>query len=280
MPGPTLRRRRLAAELRRYREAAGMTIEQAAKTAGISSSHLSRAENALVGVRVPTVKALLGAYQVGAAEALVLVDVAKEAGQRGWWHQYGEAIPDQYATYIGFEADAVAVSNFEATAMPGLLQTEGYARAMFRGSAARIADDKIAQRVEVRLARQGILTRHNPPRFWFVLDEAVIRRAVGGPRVMAEQLRRVSELAALPHVDVQVVPFSVGAHPGMPGSFVILTFVEASDPAVVYIETMTGDLYPEREAEVSGVMLVFDRLRAVALSPEDSIRYIREAAKE
>lgn len=97
---------------------------------------------------------------------------------------------------------------------------------------------------------------------------------------MAEQLRRVSELAALPHVDVQVVPFSVGAHPGMPGSFVILTFVEASDPAVVYIETMTGDLYPEREAEVSGVMLVFDRLRAVALSPEDSIRYIREAAKE
>lgn len=277
---PTLRRRRLAAELRRLRESAGLTIDQAAKAAGISPSHLSRSENAVVGVRVLVVKALLATYGADPATTEYLVSVARDAGQRGWWQNYSGAISEQYVTYISFESEAVAIHNFEATVMPGLLQTPSYNEAMLKGGLTRMTDEEIASRVEVRLARQQILTKDSPPTLWFVLDEATVRRQVGGPKVMAEQLARVVELAALPHVDVQVVPFAVGAHPGTPGSFVALSFAEPTDPTVIYVETIAGDLYPEKESEVQGVMMAFNRLRAMALGPEESVKFILNAAKE
>jgi transcriptional regulator with XRE-family HTH domain len=278
--GPTLRRRRLARELSRLREAAGLTIEAAADGAGISMSHLSRVERAQVGVRVPVVKALLDTYRADARTAAYLVDVAKDATNRGWWHRYARSIPEEYATYIGFEADADRIWNFELISIPGLLQTEQYTRAVLRGGAARLADEEIERRVEVRLQRQALLSRSDAPTLWVVLDEAAIRREVGGRRTMAEQLGRLADVAALPHIDIQVLPFGVGAHPGTPGSYVVLRFADAADPDVVYIETMAGDLYPESDADVASAVMTFDRLRAMALSPDDSAALIRDAAKE
>lgn len=157
---------------------------------------------------------------------------------------------------------------------------EEYARAMFQGAASRYSDEEIGRRVTVRLQRQEILTRDGPPKVWFVLDEATVRRHVGGPDTLKDQLDRIVEVASLPHVDVQVMPFAVGAHPGTPGSFIVLRFAEPTDPPVVYIETMAGDLYPEEQDEVGGAILDFDRLRAMALSPDDSIALIRKAARE
>ena len=257
-----------------------MTIEQAAASAGISMSHLSRVERAQVGVRLPVVKVLLATYGADADTVAYLSGVAKEASQRGWWHQYAGSIPEQYATYIGFEAEADQVWSFDANTMPGLLQTETYARAMFHGGAARFSEEEITGRVEVRLQRQAILTRADPPKLWVVLDEAVIRRQVGGAETLRDQLAHVAEVATLPHVDVQVLPFAVGAHPGTPGSFIVLRFAEPTDPPVVYIETMAGDLYPESQDDIGGAILAFDRLRAMALSPDDSLALIRKAARE
>ncbi len=280
MASPTLRRRRLARELLRLRDQAGMTIEVAAATVGISASHLSRVERAQVGVRLPVVKVLLSTYQADAATIAYLLEVAKEATTRGWWHKYVGSIPEQYATYIGFEAEAEQIWNFEAAAVPGLLQTADYTRALLQGGTTRLPEDQIAGRVEIRLQRQQLLSTPDPPKMWFVLDESVIRRHVGGPKVLARQLEHLAEVAALPHVDVQIMPFAVGAHPGTPGSFVVLKFHEPTDQPVVYIETMAGDLYPESQKDITGVILAFDRLRAMALGPDDSAKLIQRAAKE
>ncbi len=277
---PTLRRRRLARELLRLRDEAGLTIEAAAAVVGISASHLSRVERAQVGVRLPVVKLLLSTYEADASTVTHLIDVAKEATTRGWWQKYVGSIPEQYATYIGFEAEAEQIWNFEAAAVPGLLQTADYTRALLMGGTNRLSEDEIAGRVEIRMQRQELLTQAHPPQLWFVLDESVIRRQVGGPKVLAAQLAHIAEAAALPHVDVQVMPFAVGAHPGTPGSFVVLRFSEPTDLPVVYIETMAGDLYPESQKDISGAILAFDRLRAMALEPDGSAKLIRQAAKE
>ncbi|MEO3925965.1 helix-turn-helix transcriptional regulator [Micromonosporaceae bacterium B7E4] len=277
---PTLRRRRLARELSVLRESIHMTIEEAAANAGISPSHLSRVERALVGVRVPVVRALLMTYGADAPTVANLVEVAQTATQRGWWHRYAGSIPDDYATYIGFESDASRIWNFELISIPGLMQTEGYTRAILRGGVARLTEEEIERRVEVRMRRQSLLHRDDPPALWVVLDEAAIRRQVGGPQTMAEQMQHLGTIANLPHVDVQVISFETGAHPGTPGSFVVLGFADPADRDVVYIETMAGDLYPEGDADVQAAVQAFDRLRAMALSPNDSASLIQDAVKE
>lgn len=270
----------MARELCRLREAAGLTIEDAARAAGISMSHLSRVERAHVGVRIPAVKALLGAYNADAETTAQLIDIARDAAQRGWWHRYARAIPDEYATYIGFESDASHIWNFEVISIPGLLQTEEYARAMLRGGIARLADEEIERRTEIRLRRQELLHQPGRPAAWFVLDEAAIRRRVASAEAMVTQLRHVAEISALPNVDVQIIPFGTGAHPGTPGSFVVLRFPELTDQDVVYIETMAGALYQEAGSDVDTAISAFDRLRAMALSPDESIELINQAAKE
>ncbi len=277
---PTLRRRRLASELSKLREAIDLTIEDAAASAGISPSHLSRVERAIVGVRVPVVRALLATYGASPSTVAGLVELAQTATQRGWWHRYAGTIPDKYATYIGFESDASRIWNFEVISVPGLLQTEEYTRSMLQGGLARLGEDEIQRRVEVRMRRQAILHRDSPPALWVVLDEAAIRRQVGGAETMAEQLEHLVTVANLPHVDVQVIPFAAGAHPGTPGAFVVLGFADPGDREVVYIETMAGDLYPEVDADVQAAVQAFDRLRAMALSPDDSASMIRDAVKE
>ena len=225
-------------------------------------------------------KVLLSTYDADAETVRYLVTVTQEATLRGWWHDYVGSIPEQYATYIGFETEAAQIWSYDASAIPGLLQTEAYARAMFQGGASRYAEDEIRSRVGLRIQRQELLARSDPPHLWVVLDEAPVRRAVGGPETLAVQLRHVLEVAALPHVDVQVVPFAVGAHPGTPGSFTMLHFAEPADPPVIYLETMAGDLYPEGREQIAGFTMAFDRLRAMALSPEDSAAMLRRVIRE
>lgn len=275
---PTVKRRRLAAELRRYREAAKLTLDEVAEQLEWSNAKISRIENARVSVLPRDVKFLLGVYGVEGEVREVLLTLAREARQKGWWHSYGDAIPHWFEVYIGLEADAVSIHRYESELVPGVLQTKEYARAIFRGFL--VDTDEIDKLVEVRMARQERLTNPGAPQHWIVLNEAVLRRVVGDPATMRGQLGRLIEASNLPNVTLQVLPFAAGAHPAMHGAFVVLQFPEAVDQALVYAEEQTGGLYLEKPHEIERHTLAFDHLRAAALHPEDSRRLIARIADE
>jgi hypothetical protein len=279
---PTVKRRRLAAELRKAREVAGLTIEEVAEELEWSSAKISRIENAHVGVLPRDVKFLLRTYGHKDGDELweVLLTLARESRQKGWWHQYGDAIPSWFQVYVGLEAEAASLSCYQAEFMHGLLQTRDYARAVHRASMPTTADETIEQLVEVRMARQELLTSPDAPQLWLILNEAVLRRVVGGPAVMHEQLTSLAEAASMPTVTLQVLPFSNGAHASMDGSFTVLSFPNDTDPQVAYIEYQTGSLYLERREEVGRYTLVFDHLRAAALPVDASRTLIRRCAEE
>ncbi len=280
---PTVKRRRLAAELRRYREKAGLTIEEVADRLEWSTAKISRIENVRVGVLPRDVKFLLRVYGLTDRDPTwdVLLTLARESRQKGWWHQYGEAVPDWFEVYVGLEADAATMSAYHVEFVPGLLQTEDYARAVHRASLINATDEEIEQQVKVRMARQELLTAPDAPQAWLVLNEAVIRRVIGGHAVMHAQLTRLAEASAsLPNTTVQVVAFDAGAHASMDGSFNILSFPDPSDPVVVYLEYHTGALYLEKPQETARYRLIFDHLRAAALSVDASRALIESVAGE
>ncbi len=275
---PTLRARRLALELLRRREAAGLTREEAARQLEWSTSTIFRIETGRSRPQPGNVRVLLELYGVTGPERDGLIRLAREARQPGWWHSFRDVLPNPYEVFIGLEAGAASIRNFEPVVVPGLLQTEEYARQMSRGGPRELDREDIERRVQVRMERQRILTREDRPRLWAVLDEAVIRRTVGGPEVMREQLRHLIECAEQGKTTLQVVPFSAGAHAGTTGPFIILDFPEPTDPSVVYVETLAGDLYLEERADVDRYTLAFDRLLAAALHPDDSVRLVQQAA--
>jgi hypothetical protein len=221
---------------------------------------------------------LLELYGVTGPERDGLIRLAREARQPGWWHSFRDVLPNPYEVFIGLEAGAASIRNFEPVVVPGLLQTDEYARQMSRGGPRELDREDIERRVQVRMERQRIVTREDRPRLWAVIDEAVIRRVVGGPEVIAEQLRHLIECAEHGKTTLQVVPFSAGAHAGTTGPFIILDFPEPTDPSVVYVETLAGDLYLEERADVDRYTLAFDRLLAAALHPDDSVRLVQQAA--
>lgn len=274
--GPTVRRRRLAAELRRLREAADLTIDEVASKLECSASKISRIETGHVGVTPRDARDMLELYGVSGNARAELVQLAREARTRGWWHAYSEVFT---GTFVGLEADASSLRAFQALLVPGLLQTEDYARAVIRALRPDADEGDIEKRVSARMERQRPLTDPAPPEYWAVIDEAVVHRSVGGPKVMAAQLRRLLELAALPHVTIQVVPFGTGAHPGMEGPFLILSFPEPADPDVVYVDATMGGAYLELPADVRRYSLMFDHLRAAALKPDDSVDLIARHAE-
>lgn len=229
------------------------------------------------GVLPRDVKFLLGVYGVNGEARELLLTLAREARQKGWWHSYGEAIPSWFEVYIGLEAEAVSVHSYESELVPGLLQTKEYARAVFRGFL--VDAEEIDKRVELRMARQQRLTDSDAPQYWIVLNESVLRRVVGGPAAMRSQLSRLLEASQLPNVTLQVLPFAVGAHPAMDGSFVVLGFPEPTDPDVVYLEEQTGGLYLEKPHEIKRHTLAFDHLRAAALHPDESRRLIARSRR-
>ncbi|AXB43889.1 helix-turn-helix domain-containing protein [Amycolatopsis albispora] len=273
--GPTVRRRRLAGELRRLREAAELTIDEVGEKLECSASKISRIETGHVGVTPRDVRDMLELYGLVGDEREALVQLAREARKRGWWHAYNEVFT---GTFVGLEADASSLRAYQALLVPGLLQTERYARTVIRALRPDADETELKRRVAARMARQELLTDPSPPEYWAVIDEAVLHRRVGGCEVMAEQVSRLLEVARLPHVTLQVVPFGAGAHPGMEGPFLILGFPEQADPDVVYVDSTSSGLYLEMPDDVRRYTLMFDHLRATALKPDDSVELIAESA--
>jgi transcriptional regulator with XRE-family HTH domain len=278
---PTLRRRRLSAELERLRRAANLTATEAAARLDWNPSKLTRMERNEWKRPLPRdVQDLLKLYGVSEAdERERLITLAREGRQRGWWQQYEAGLNEQYAHYIGLEAEAAAVVNFEPLMIPGLFQTEGYAREVIHGGHAEITDEQVKQRVAVRAERQKVLTRDDSLRFSAVVDEAALRRNVGSPEVMREQLAHLLEMVKLPRVTLQVIPFDAGPHPGVLGPFAIIKFTDPADLEAVYVENLAGQFFFEEPAQVDRYQVAFQRLVAVALSPEDTIKFIMDKVK-
>jgi len=275
---PTVRRRRLGQELRRLRELKGMTAEEVAERLLVSQSKISRLENGRRSISQRDVRDLCGVYEVEDQRVVEsLMQMAKDSRQQGWWHSFGD-IP--YSVYIGLETDAASLRVYDPQVVPGLLQTRAYAQALITGALPETAPADIDKRVQVRMRRQErISATENPLRLWTVLDEAALRRVVGGKAVMREQLEHLVEQSQLPHVTVQVIPFEMGAHPGLNGQYAILEFPDAADSSVVYIEGVTSDLYLEKANDVRKYSVLYEHLRAQALNVEQSRQFIADMAK-
>jgi transcriptional regulator with XRE-family HTH domain len=270
-PSPTARGRRLRHELRRLREQAGLTHSEVARRLEWSPSKVSRIETGQSRVQTGDVRDLLEVYGVTDQAAVeALVQLAREARRRGWWTRYTDVLGS--GTYVGLETEATGLRTYESVFIPGLLQTEDYARAVIRAGQTKPDPETLDRGLSARMARQEILTRPDPPEIWAVLDESVINRPVGGPEVMRAQLKHLIELSSRPNTSVtlQILPLRIGAHPGMDGPFVILAFDSPTDPPMVYLETATDGLYLDEPADVERYTLMFNHLVARALGPDES----------
>jgi transcriptional regulator with XRE-family HTH domain len=280
-PGPVLQRRRVRTELRKARLETGLTQEQVADAMDWSLSKVIRIENGSVAISTNDLKALLRLYKPIEAERTdELIALARASRERSWWSggAYREVASPALRQLIGYESAASIARSFETLLVPGLLQTEEYARTIiteFEGPG------HLDTLVEIRMRRQDLLDRADPPLLFFILDEAVVRRQIGGKAVMRQQIRRLLEAADRPNVTIEVVPFSAGAHPGLKGPFVVIEFPDAEDDDVLYLENPQGDLvgrdYPE---EVSEHREAFEALRDLSLGPEGSRDYLAKLADE
>jgi transcriptional regulator with XRE-family HTH domain len=279
-PSPTVRRKRLGIELRRLREQASLTCEEVGQRLDCSGTRISRIETGRISARPGDVRELLEIYGVTSTEADSLVQLAREARQKGWWHTYGQVLPSWFEAYVGLEAAAVRFRDFQPMVMPGLLQTEDYARAVLRAAPNPGSAEDIDRQVALRMERQATLGQASPPDLWVVLSENIVRVHVGGPAVMRAQLRRLIDVAERSNVTLQVLPFTTAAHVQPISPFTILEFPDAADPTVVYLEHLTGSLFLETADEVSRYTVVFDHLRAEALGTAPSIDLIARVAAE
>lgn len=276
---PTVRGRKLASELRRLRELAGLSGSTAARLLGKgwSQSRISRIEDAKTKPTLAAVEAMLDLYGDGGQRA-ALIDLYKNSWRRGWWTDYADVFR---GSYVALEDDASSIREWSPTAIPGLLQTEDYARAVI-GASLRDDEAGVQRRVMARMTRKTLLGRTTPPapEFTAVIDEAVLHRRVGGCGVMRSQLHALIDAGRRPNITVQVLPLGSGAHPGMEGAFILLAYPEEIAPAVGYVETRIGDRYAE-SAEILRLLRVdFDHLQAAALSPEESEERIAALAEE
>lgn len=279
--GPTVRRRRLGIELRRLRELAGYTGDEVADRLEWSHSKVSRIETGRIAVHPNDVRLLLDLYTVEDHQTRsALVSLARDGRQKGWWHAFNDVLSKRHALYIGLEADAESINVFEPLIIPGLLQTQRYARAVIRGGPAQLPVADMERLIEVRLARQDLLGKDEGPRYWAIFDEAVVRRRLGGEEVMREQLERLIDAAARPRTTIQIVPFGASGHAAITGPFAVFGFPEPTDPEIVYMETVAGELYLERPEEVRSGRRAFEHLQALALSPGDSISFIEKVTRE
>jgi uncharacterized protein DUF5753/helix-turn-helix protein len=271
----------LGNHLRRLREAAGVTPDQAGYEIRASRSKISRMENGWVSFKDRDVADLLTLYGVtGEQTRAGLLQLARQASTPGWWAKYGDILPDWFEMYLGLEAAASVIRSFELQFVHGLFQTEDYARAVTMLGHKAAPATEIDRGVSLRMKRQDLLAGPDPPRVWSVMDEAALRRPVGGREVMRSQLQRLVEVAALPQVTLQVVPFRHGGHSAAGGSFTILRFAEPDLPDVVYIEQLTSALYLEARKEVDHYLEIMNRLSAEALTPPGTARFIKQIIPE
>ncbi|MGH3869395.1 MAG: helix-turn-helix domain-containing protein [Pseudonocardiaceae bacterium] len=272
----TLPQRQLARALRRLREGAGLTLEEAAPQLDWSTSKLGRIETAHQGVDVHGVRSVLDLYNIGGAQWTEIIELTREARKKDEWHSHRPGGQG----YLGLEADAVVVHNYQLAYVPGLLQTEDYMRTLFRQSWRRHTDAVIDWEVQARLRRQRRLTKQPALELVAIVDEAVLQCPVGGAKIMQAQLHYMVEQAALPSVCLQVLPSSLGMHSGMDGSFTLLGFAEPDEPEIAYVEHTAIALHLNKEAEVHAFRLVFDRLRSEALSQHDSVAFVERLAAD
>lgn len=277
--GPTTRRRQLGADLRRLRESKGLTLEEAGARVGISKATLSRYETKEGTVKWPAVDALCREYGASEAERLALVELAKGAKIQGWWRSLADPIPESMNLMLTLEDEVVREDHYACMYVPGLLQTRAYAEAVHRASEVQCPEREVQHMVDIRMKRQELLDRDEPPRIWCVIDEAALRRQVGGREVMREQLGHLLALAERPHVTIQVLPFSKGAHAAAVGSFAILRG-PTPDLDVVYVDLLSGGLFMEKPQELGRYRLAFEYLSAQALDLESSTDIVHRISKE
>jgi transcriptional regulator with XRE-family HTH domain len=272
---PTLRRRELGFLLRQLRMDRGLSVEDVTERLLFSATKLSRLETGRSGASPRDMRDLCDLYRItDPAERERLMTLAREGKQRAWWQDY--ALP--YATYVGLEAEAASISDYDSDVIPGQLQTEGYARAIFEAAEPPLDSATIKQRVEARIKRQALLTGDGAPYFNSIIDEGALRRPVGGPAIMRAQLERIMEVSDLPRVSFQVIPLDVGAHPAMDGNFVILEFEGSMVNDVVYVEGPVGNLYLEGSADLDKYRGLFARLTSIALSQQESLALVARIA--
>jgi len=280
LTAPTARRRRLGLELRRLREAAGVKLDQAAAHVDVDPSTLSRIENGKGPCRTSYLTALLDMYEVTDPQQIqFLKDMAREGQRKEWWADYDD-LTGEFGIYVGLEAAAASLQAYEAQLVHGLLQTRDYARAVFRSGDKKASAEHIDRLTELRMKRQDVLTRPGSPlELWAILDEAVLRRQVGGRKVMRAQLGKLLEATELPNLTLQVLPFTQGAHAGINGPFYLLDF-PGEDPPTAYVDSAAGNIFLDKPHQIRRWAEAFDQLRAEAISPSDSREMIATLSAE
>ena len=278
--GPTVRRMLVGAELRRLRTAKGLSREQAADAIRASEWKIHRLENGQVSFKERDIVDLLRLYGVtDADEVAAFVVLAREANTPGWWQRYGDVLPQWFRTYVDLESAASLIRTYEGQLVPGLLQTDDYIRAVVHDASLEPSED-VGRRVRLRMARQTVLTRERPPRLWAVVDEAALRRPVGGREVMRGQLERLIAATKLPNVTLQILPFAGGAHPAMVGAFSILRFADPELPDVVYLEHLTNAVYLDKREEVERYLDVMELLCVASEPPARTAELLTQILDE
>jgi transcriptional regulator with XRE-family HTH domain len=277
---PTIRRRRLGAALRRLREASGLSLHAVAEELGWSTSKISRIESAKIAVTPADVHALLSVLDTPSDDVDMLVSLASEHRQPGWWRQYAEVLPPWFEGYLSLESEAARLLAYESEVVPGLLQTEQYAAEIMQQSAYTQLPDEAARAAELRRARQVRLIDPDPLSLDVVINESALRRMVAGPAVMGAQLTRLLDASQLPNVALRVLPFAAGAHPGVDGSFTVLEFADPSNPRIVYLDRMTNSAYLDGLRDVAAYRHAHQQLRDAAASLNDSRKMITQLLRQ
>lgn len=278
---PTVGQVVLGKRLQDLRERVGLSRDQAAKVLRVAPATIRRMETAEVALKIPYVQALLKAYGITEDEADAFVELTEEANRPGWWQRYHDVLPDWFSMYVSLEGAASLLRMYEPHFVPGLLQTEDYARSVLRtGAVGRTRPEDIERHVALRMQRQSLLTRPDAPKLWVVMDETVLRRPVDSPEVMRDQVDRLLEATTLPNVTVQIAEFATGHHPGTYGPFVLFRFAVPELPDMVYSEYLTGAVYFDARPEVASYLEVMDRMAAQAATAQRTKEILRDFRKE
>lgn len=278
---PTVGQVVLGRRLQDLRERAGLKREEAARVLRVAPATVRRMEMAEVALKIPYLQLLLKSYGVGDDEADAFVTLAEEANKPGWWQRFHDILPGWFSMYVSLEGAASLIRSYEPHFVPGLLQTEEYARGVMRsGAIGQTNPEDIERYVALRMERQSLLTREDAPRVWVVMDETALLRPVGGPEVMREQIDKLLEAVELPHVTLQIAPFAAGPHPGTYGPFVLFRFGMAELPDMVYSEYLTGAVYLDARTEVATHLEVMDRMAAQAATAHRTKEILRDLRKE
>ncbi|MFG2646295.1 helix-turn-helix domain-containing protein [Streptomyces sp. NPDC048436] len=278
---PTVGQVVLGRRLQDLRERAGLKREEAARILRVAPATVRRMEMAEVALKIPYLQLLLKSYGVADDEADAFVTLAEEANKPGWWQRFHDILPGWFSMYVSLEGAASLIRSYEPHFVPGLLQTEEYARGVMRsGAIGQTNPDDIERYVALRMERQSLLAREDAPRVWIVMDETALRRPVGGPDVMREQIDKLLEAVELPHVTLQIAPFAAGPHPGTYGPFVLFRFAMAELPDMVYSEYLTGAVYLDARTEVATHLEVMDRMAAQAATAHRTKEILRDLRKE